>query len=156
MAYIAYNPGSSEFSHEFLPTLLRLSHILIRQFKSELDPTANRRVQPSGLLPDSLLLLVTRNLSPGLQREDCFDRAGLAPQEWGRVSDPLDTFKGGLAAILRGPRPSIAQTNQVTLTPLPPIPPPNTLPMAVNLPTAGILSPAHPHCRLVGRGGIER
>lgn len=72
------------------------------------------------------------------------------------MSDPLDTFKGGLAASLGGPRPSIAQTNQVTPTPLPPITPPNTLPMAANLPPAGILSPAHPHCRLVGRGGIGR
>lgn len=41
------------------------------------------------------------------------------------MNDPLDTFKGRLAAILGKPWPSIAQTNQETprlLTPSPPLP----------------------------------
>lgn len=74
------------------------------------------------------------------------------------MTDPLDTFKGGLAAILGKPWPSIAQTNQKTPPLLLSFPTPaiGTLPMAINLPNAAIPSPAHPNCRLVEMGGIVK
>lgn len=58
------------------------------------------------------------------------------------MNDPLDTFKGGLAAILGKPWPSTAQTNQETPQLLTPFPTPaiHTLPMAINLPRLAFLA----------------
>lgn len=59
------------------------------------------------------------------------------------MNDPLDTFKGRLAAILGKPWPSIAQTNQETPRLLTPFPTPaiHTLLMAINLPRLAFLAP---------------